>query len=311
MKTQALVKSLSKAFGKSKLALKKHSPEILVITGVVGTVVGAVMACKASTTVKGVINDAKEEITYIQDCANDPNIAIPPAEVRKNIAYVCVKTGGELAKLYGPAILVGGLSITAILTSHNILRKRNISLAAGYLALDQAFKNYRGNVLTKYGELVDQEMLYGITQEKVEETVVDEETGKKKKVKKTVDVVNDERFGSPYAKFFDDTNPKCSRDPLLNKAFLRGIQSWANDKLRSQGFLFLDTVYEELGFEPTVASKSVGWIYDPQNPEHDGDNYIDFGLEHNRNTRFLNRDEYAVIVDFNVDGPILYKFAKF
>ena len=37
--------------------LKKHSPEILVVSGVVGTVVSTVMACKATTKVNFVFRE--------------------------------------------------------------------------------------------------------------------------------------------------------------------------------------------------------------------------------------------------------------
>ena len=46
-------------FNKVGFQLKKHSPEILVVTGVVGTVVSAVMACKATTKINFVLEETK------------------------------------------------------------------------------------------------------------------------------------------------------------------------------------------------------------------------------------------------------------
>ena len=50
-------------------------------------------------------------------------------------------------------------------------------------------------------------------------------------------------------------------------------------------------------------SQTVGWVYKPEgNPN--GDNFIDFGvLETNRETE--NGYEKALLMNFNVDGPIL------
>lgn len=47
MKKEEIMNSVSTTFGKVSVKLKKHSPEILVVAGVVGTVASAVMACHA------------------------------------------------------------------------------------------------------------------------------------------------------------------------------------------------------------------------------------------------------------------------
>ena len=51
-----LPESATRAIGKAGLQIKKHSPEILVVAGVVGTVVSAVMACKATTKLHDVLD---------------------------------------------------------------------------------------------------------------------------------------------------------------------------------------------------------------------------------------------------------------
>ena len=67
-------------------------------------------------------------------------------------------------------------------------------------------------------------------------------------------------------------------------------------------------VYEMLGFPRTIAGQSVGWLYDPRNCDHKGDNFVDFGIFdiHKRGScDFVNGYESAIILDFNVDGNIL------
>ena len=54
MKKEEIMKSVSTTFGKVSVKLKKHSPEILVVAGVVGTVASAVMACHATTKLDSV-----------------------------------------------------------------------------------------------------------------------------------------------------------------------------------------------------------------------------------------------------------------
>ena len=47
---------------------------------------------------------------------------------KKDLSVVYLQTGVKLAKLYAPAVALGALSITGILASNNILRKRNVAL---------------------------------------------------------------------------------------------------------------------------------------------------------------------------------------
>ena len=88
--------------------------------------------------------------------------------------------------------------------------------------------------------------------------------------------------------------------------FLRNQQQYANDKLRANGYLFLNEVYEMLGIQKTQAGQIVGWVYDDKN--ENGDNYVDFGMyDVNRSTcrDFVNGYERSILLDFNVDGSIL------
>ena len=66
------------------------------------------------------------------------------------------------------------------------------------------------------------------------------------------------------------------KDAERNKYYLLALQAQANDRLKSRGHLFLNEVYEMLGFRLTKAGAVVGWIYDPREPM--GDNFVDFGM---------------------------------
>ena len=111
---------------------------------------------------------------------------------------------------------------------------------------------------------------------------------------------------SDYARIYDDGCYGWSKDPAANLQVLKKTQAFANQKLKEQGFLFLNDVYKMLNILPTKAGQVVGWIYDEKNPI--GDNYVDFGLydiHDERKRAFINGIERNVILDFNVDGNIL------
>ena len=65
---------------------------------------------------------------------------LPREDGKKDLVIIYAKTGFELAKLYAPSVLLGVASITSILASNNILRKRNVALTAAYATLDKCFK---------------------------------------------------------------------------------------------------------------------------------------------------------------------------
>lgn len=314
--TTAIMKTVNGTINKIGFKFKKHSPEILVVTGIVGVVASTIMACKATTKASEIMKETKQNLDMIHDCAADEGLResgkYTEEDKRRDLVVQYTHTGLKLAKVYAPAVILGALSITSILASNNILRKRNVALAAAYATLDQTFKDYRNRVIDRFGEAVDRELKYGIRKEKIEKTVIDEETGKEKKVKETVEVT-DYDGRSQYAKFFDESSRYWEKNAELNLVFLRAQQNWANDKLRAQGYLFLNDVYDSLDIERTQAGQCVGWIYDPENPKHKGNNYIDFGIydiHKKENRKFVNGLERSILLDFNVDGDILSHFGK-
>lgn len=306
MKNTELVNKFSRAFNKVSFQLKKHSPEILMVAGAVGVVGSAVMACKATLKVNEIVEETKENIDKIHE-ATETGItqageSYSIEDSKKDLTTVYIQTGVKFAKLYAPAVILGTASLSCILTSNNILRKRNAALAAAYATIDKSFKEYRGRVVERFGETVDRELKYNIKATEVEETVVNEK-GKEKTVKNSVDIL-DPTSVSDYARFFDECNNNWEKDPEYNLMFLKAQQQYANDLLKSKGRLFLNDVYDMLGYERTKAGQIVGWVYNPENPV--GDNFVDFGIYRcNKATqRFVNGYEPSILLDFNVDGNI-------
>ena len=293
-----LVAKASRLFANVSLSLKKHSPEILVTAGVVGTVIGTVAACKATTKAGEIIKEFKEQVDQVHTVKEQGVEGYTEQDYKKDLTIVYSQTGIKLLKLYAPAIIISGLSIASILTGHHILRKRNVAIAAAYTAVDGAFKRYRKNAVERFGEEVDKELRYGIKAEEVK--------GEGKKKKETVYTIDSKlNQYSDYAKFFDETCPDYeSSNPEYNLTFLKMQQNWANEKLKAKGHLFLNEVYDSLGINRTQAGQQVGWVYNPDNPICH--NFVDFGIYTNRenNRRFVNGLEKAILLDFNVDGII-------
>lgn len=288
--------------------LQKHSPEILVISGVVGMVAAAVMACKETTQLQELVDKAREDINNVTDYLESPEAkdeGYDEEKAKKAITALKFRAVGSVAKLYAPSVALGVCSITAILASNNILHKRNVALTAAYTALETSFKDYRDKVVERFGEQVDKELKYGLTKEIVKEKVIDE-NGKEKTVKKEIDVVDD-KLNSPYAKFFDQTSSYWEKNPEYNMMFLNTQQSYFNDLLKVRGHVFLNEIYDALDIPRTSIGAVCGWVYDESNP--DVDNFIDFGIFENKevNRRFVNGYESVILLDFNCEGNIVDK----
>lgn len=298
-----ILKSVNGVTSKAVMKLKKHSPEILVVAGIAGTVVSAVLACKATTKVAEILDETKGTLDTIHEGMETGAIngqEYTNEDGKKDTVVVYAQTGMKLAKLYGPAIILGTLSVTSILASNNILRKRNVALGAAYAAIDKSFKEYRGRVIERFGEQVDTELKYGIKAKKFEEIEVDPETGKEKKVKKTM-MVADPNLQSDYAVYFDSKSRNYETNPDYNRMFLKAQQAFANDKLQTRGHLFLNEVLDDLDLPRTPAGQIVGWTKDGP------DGYVNFRIVEVERKTEDGRHEPALLLDFNVEGNIWEK----
>jgi len=191
MNLNSIKLAVAKSTGRSLLLAKKYSPEILVVTGMVGLVVSTVMVVKAANKTEKLLDTSKVKIEAAAEVS------------KKELTVAYVNTGYEFIKLYGPAVTLGAASVACILGSHNIMKKRNLALIAAYKTVEKGFTDYRKRVVEELGEQKDRDFRYGVEKQTYSEVVKDEETGKEKKVKKQVEVVDPNNL-SVYAKFFDE-----------------------------------------------------------------------------------------------------------
>ncbi len=316
MKKNEIMNSVSRTFNKIGFKLQKKSPEILIVTGVVGMVVATVMACKATIKASEVAETTKDALDDIHEAeekgATNAGNPYTKKDSQQDLVQVYTHTAVSYAKLYAPAAIMGAASITCILTSHRIQKQRNVALATTLAATNKAFKDYRGRVIERFGEQVEKELRYNIKAQEITETVTDDK-GKTKTVKKVVDVPAVEGWDpskfSPYARAFDETNPAWLGNTEQNRFYLKARQAQATDMLRARGHLFLNEVYDMLNIPRTKMGAVVGWLYDPKCPEL-GDTYVDFGMFEVTIPR-EGTDVYdtVFILDFNARGDITDEIA--
>lgn len=280
---------LTQKMGRTSLTLKKHSPHIFFGLGLGGVIGGTVMACRATLKLPQVLEEIEHDMEVVRELKKDgAEKNYPVEQVGRDITYVYVKSALKVGRLYGPAMLVGGLGLSALTGSHVTLTRRNTSLMAAYAAVTAAYDEYRQRIIEELGE--DKELdIYQACDIAVAE------------LSEIKEVVNPNKF-SPYARIFDEQSSEFQKDPELNRLFIQCQQNYFTQKLQAYGHVFLNEVYDALGLERSKQGAIVGWIIGD-----DGDNFVDFGLFSNPNPEFINGVEPRTILDFNVDGVIFDK----
>lgn len=295
---------------KMKYKTSQKSPEIFLALGLIAGAGTVVMACRATLKADEVLEYHKKKAKNMEDAytianseeaQNDPEApAYDVALYEQDQKVLKLKTFGSLAKLYAPVIGMAALSVTCILASRNILNKRYVRVVGMYNGLLDSFKLYRSRVREEQGEIYDRHYMYGTEIEEITEETVDE-NGKKKKEKVKTENVTIPSAKDTTSRFFDESNKYWDKNPSLNLMFLRSRMQMFTDKLLTGSPVFLNEVYEELGFDPTPEGALVGWLKDH------GDNCVDFGLykeDSEQTRRFVNGDVNCILLEFNHDGII-------
>ena len=264
----AAVTSLSTVVGHTKTWTKMNSPEIMLFAGI-GAGIGALIMTQRATlkveTVKSKEGATKQKIAEKAAMYEEDPESLDRPYTRDDAANDMVllksKTTLEYIKLYAGPVILEAVSIGIILGSHHIMKQRQAALAASCAAIAKAYQTYRQNVINKYGEEVDQEMLYGSEKKTVKKTETDPETGEKKKVTEEQEIIRN-FGGSPYARLFNRENStEWFNDNPQNEFMLAQREKEADTRLKCEGILTLNDVYRLIGLKPTDIGLTNGWSY--------------------------------------------------
>ena len=275
------------------MTVQRHGPTIMTVAGVCSVVGGGVLACKATLKVEQVMENTRCNSEAVKESGYS-DIKV----YRRELAKVYAHTGRDLAKLYGPSILMGVFGVGAILYGHKVVCARNVMLTGAYKALTMDFDAYRDRVAEEFGYDTEVCLRHNLAMEKVKnpETGVEEEY---------LYVMSDDPAAwNARSKFFCESSIYWSPDPEENMQFLLKVENRMQDLFDKKGYLFLNTVYRELDIPETYAGSVCGWV------KGLGDNKVDFGLfDQSREgiRRFVNGYEPTVLLDFNDDGYIADK----
>ena len=317
---------------------ERVKPGLGIIVGVIGIGVSTWLTWRAGRKHDELVEEIKNDIEEVHNDrpvevvdadTGEPVNAVGPSgltmkEYRKKLYKCYGKCIWKGAKLYGPPFLLWLASTGLILGGFHEEHNRFTGASATAAIAVNGLNNYRKNVIDVLGKEADEEFRFGIKDKKVEvpdlnkngEQKLDKDGNPKTKVEHRRVMERDISEYSEYARIFDryhstefeyDKKTGVAND-AYNRKFLLDLEDYFNRMLRYRAnhTVFLNEVYDALGYELTEAGQYVGWHYDKDCPE--GDNRIEFTPI----DIFDRNGMESIILDFNVDGSVIkYLCPKF
>jgi hypothetical protein len=285
-------KSVTRFSHRSLLKFSAKSPTIMVVAGVIGLGATAVLAAKATRRIDPVLEEHNKTRYDIKGTVYQTQRG-----EQKALVGLYAHTGRDLARIYGPTILVGTLSTASVLYGHKILHGRHVASIAAYTGLMEQMQAYRARVAKTVGKDVERTIFDGAYGEWVEDP---DHKGEYKLTPK----FDPEMIETSYLRpVFDHRNPNWTPDPIANFVFLKGVQSHTNDLLQINGHVTLNDVCDALRLPRTNAGMVAGWVWNSDV----GDNRIDFGFltsDDPQSIAFREGVSRDVRLNFNVQGNV-------
>lgn len=311
-----------KPIAKVVVKASQNKPELMAISGGLMVLTAFGLTIRSAMKLEKTMNAGSEKAEAIEtrktqelaaeDLTEEQKTAIIKA-CDKDLAMARADGVWQVAKLF---ILPSGLLVAGLVLiggGHHILRKRNVVLASALKATEETLRFYRGNVIADQGKEADLKYMRDIIDNQELESVVVNEDGKEKKVKRRVPVVKGQK--NPWRFEFSDAWFRSWEDDTdRNLFFLKCEQDWWNHELERNGEVSMYEVLKHLGYKFEIEKEGVtakeyrdrmtflrnyGW-----RKGCGGDDFIDFGLYRAINEAAISRKSDVVFIEFNCDGNL-------
>lgn len=233
-------KGFTQFINTSKLALKKHSPEILTGVGIAGMITTTILAVKATPKALQLIEaEEKERLCTIAGLDYDGDVCVGeeklgPIDVVK-VAW----------KPYIPAAVTGVMSVACLIGASSANLKRNAALATAYKLTETAFTEYKEKVVETIGEKKEQVVRDKVDKERIEKNPV----------------------SSNSVIITDKGNTLCY-DAISGRYFKSDIDlmkralAMINRRMLSNEYVSLNEFYDEIGLDHIPLGNELGWRID-------------------------------------------------
>ena len=295
--------------GKIKYTATSRSPEIFFIGGCSLLIAAVIESGKARVKYEALKETLNKDLAEQQEYADkfdelkDANDLVDgesytPAERKRDVSILKRNFAMKAAVVYIKTFVLCTASICCFAKSFGILNGwfLGVSSVASKLAKRNEFLE---------GELA---RLGKETIKEAKEIKYDDDGGEVKEDNDTSSPINDVP-DDPFDRLFCESNPNFEKDPNRNMFWLDQKLTYAQYLFDRDGYLYLNDVYDLLGFNKTRAGQVYGWIkYKDFNEAkaHGHKNIISFGhnVDDNYgycNKRFVEGCESAVWLHFNIE----------
>ena len=293
----------------SRMILKgrKHSPEILIGTGIILGVASCVTACKATLKADEVLDDIQKDINTIKEAGEKADEeTYSDKDISKDLTIAYGKGAVKFAKLYWKPTALGVAAIVCILSGHNILRKRNLALVALNAGLEAKYNTLYSRVSEEFSKEAADKFANGIRSTEIEEV---DNKGKVKK--RNIDLIDPNNKLGPYEYIIGPEHPIWTPDLNYSLMTLRNYEKWANDQLIIRGHLALSDLLPQIDINVTRDDYVTGWILPTDYYATTCARYIKFDT-----MRVWEKDEggnpiEVILLKLNCDGYIWDKIDRY
>ena len=260
---------IGKLFNVMKSFMTKNSPYIISGVGAASVATGAVILVKKAKKqnefdedIQQKFDEKRQEIDAVY---NDAGLDKDDKSYKKDIVKINFWKFRKYVRYYTvPTILISGGTMCMI-SALLIQTKRLKALSVAYTSLATAFNDYREKVKEKLGEKEEADLKESIKRDKrgniigcTRDPLIENET--------------------TFSRLFGEGNSAFwSRSTSASLTFIKAAEGNLNERLRYQGFVTLNEVWEELGFKPSSEGMYLGWRYKKGDPVF-GSTYISLGF---------------------------------
>lgn len=206
-----------------------NSPTLLTSFGVIGTIGTALLTHRAATTA---------EMIYENELSGRLKQTDPEPFTKSDRVKL-------VWKLYIPPVMLGSLTIAAIIGANHIGSKRAAAVAAAYTISEKAFAEYREKVVEKIGDSKERSVRDDLARDQVAKNPQSESNVV---VMGTGDVLCCDLFSGRY---FNSSVEE-----------LKKAQNDTNYQVLNDSYASLSDFYDRVGLPRTDYSEEVGWNQD-------------------------------------------------
>lgn len=231
----------------------------LSIIGIVGT---SVLAAKAATKASKMISETGKEAERELTSAEKIKIAIP---------------------VFMPPLAMGVATIGCVIGGQLLNHSQQASMISAYSLLDQAYKKYRGEVCSTYGEEADRDIMKAIAAKDAEQVYLSAPS----------------IGGDCVVSIADDNEPTLLFYDIFSQRFFKTTRTQVFDAIYHlnrnyilRGDACVNEFYDFLGIQPITNGNELGWA-----PVDEGMYWIDMDVRQKQLAD--GTDYYAISMLFN------------